>query len=342
MIGVGVSCTALALRNRGWSPRDLLQGATPGLWLKASGAGAAAQDVAGSVPALLPGTAIARLSDQSGNGYHATQATAISRPTLARWPRGGRRNLFTRTAALDHADWVKQQCTVAGTLIASNAAGSFPQIRQQPVPVQPGQVVTCSVDAWPEPGNANRSLTIIMSAAPSARITCNLDTGVVTAANGAAGGASLLPSGRWRVWWQYTIPAGMASIQVHYYVGTFAAQPAGVAVNLADPQIEIGAVQTAYQTVFSSAEISEPGRPGIWLIAADGIDDSLTVTLPAGSWTRARVNAAGLVTIEEGISPGSPENVLRETALAEILYVGRVLSTAEKARLTSHWTGAFA
>jgi hypothetical protein len=49
-------------------------------------------------------------------GNHATQGTAASRPTLARVPEGGRRNLLERTEEFDNAVWVK-----GGVSVTANA-----------------------------------------------------------------------------------------------------------------------------------------------------------------------------------------------------------------------------
>ncbi len=67
--------------RRGWSPAWLFQGSGEGAWYDPGAAGAVWRDTAGTLPAL-PGDGVARIDDLSGNGNHATQATAAARPIL--------------------------------------------------------------------------------------------------------------------------------------------------------------------------------------------------------------------------------------------------------------------
>jgi len=47
------------------------------------------QDAAGTTPAYVAGHPVGKVARAAGS-VDATQATALSRPTLARWPKGGR------------------------------------------------------------------------------------------------------------------------------------------------------------------------------------------------------------------------------------------------------------
>jgi hypothetical protein len=59
------------------------------------------QDSAGTTQAALE-QPVGRITDLSGNNYHATQATSLNRPTYTQ-----RVNLLQRTEAFDNAAWVK-------------------------------------------------------------------------------------------------------------------------------------------------------------------------------------------------------------------------------------------
>lgn len=58
------------------------------------------QDSAATTPVTAIGDPVGKMLDISGNGNHATQATAGARPTYARQPKGGRRNILNATDTL--------------------------------------------------------------------------------------------------------------------------------------------------------------------------------------------------------------------------------------------------
>lgn len=72
-------------------------------------------------------------------------------------------------------------------------------------------------------------------------------------------------------------------------------------------------------------------------LESDGVDDALNVSLPAESYTRAYVTAAGVMTIDEGVAIIGPENVMREQTIAGVVYIDRALTSDEKANLAAYW-----
>ncbi len=91
------------LRNRvtggaAFSPASLFASGEEGAWYEPSTT-TCFTDTAGTTAATY-GDAVARINDLSGNGNHATQATAAARPILARVPEGGRRNELSETDTL--------------------------------------------------------------------------------------------------------------------------------------------------------------------------------------------------------------------------------------------------
>lgn len=64
-----------------------------GAWYDPSDMSTLSQDEAGTVPVTAAGQPVGRILDISGRGNHATQATAASRPILARHPVSGARNM---------------------------------------------------------------------------------------------------------------------------------------------------------------------------------------------------------------------------------------------------------
>ena len=65
-----------------FSPADLFAAGEVGAWYDPSDLTTLFQDAAGTVPVTTAGQPVARINDKSGNGFHATQATAAARPIL--------------------------------------------------------------------------------------------------------------------------------------------------------------------------------------------------------------------------------------------------------------------
>jgi hypothetical protein len=82
------------------------------------------QDSAGTTQAALE-QPVGRITDLSGNGYHATQATSLNRPTYTQ-----RVNQAQRTEDNTNAAWTKTQATApsTSTLLATAGTGTIPTI----------------------------------------------------------------------------------------------------------------------------------------------------------------------------------------------------------------------
>lgn len=66
-----------------WTPKKLFNLGDKGFWFSPLEASSLFQDVAGTVPATAINNPVGLMKDLSGNGYHAIQATATSRPVLS-------------------------------------------------------------------------------------------------------------------------------------------------------------------------------------------------------------------------------------------------------------------
>jgi len=64
-----------------FSPASLFAGGTEGAWYNPSDLSTLFQDSAGTTPVTASGQPVGKMLDKSGNGNHATQATAARRPT---------------------------------------------------------------------------------------------------------------------------------------------------------------------------------------------------------------------------------------------------------------------
>lgn len=65
---------------RAWRPTDLFENGEQGVWLDLYDLSTIFQDVNGVEPVTKDGDPVALIKDKSGNGNHATQTTASSRP----------------------------------------------------------------------------------------------------------------------------------------------------------------------------------------------------------------------------------------------------------------------
>ncbi|MCO5092010.1 hypothetical protein [Bosea sp. (in: a-proteobacteria)] len=73
----------------------------------------------------------------------------------------------------------------------------------------------------------------------------------------------------------------------------------------------------------------------------DDGNDTLNVTLPAGTYSRAWIDNLGAVTVERGIAISAAENVLRATRICDVLYAQGSLTAGDEVALTAWWQGRF-
>lgn len=78
---LGLSLSSGSGSVAAFSPADLFSGGTTGAWYDPSDLSSMFQDSAGTTPAAVD-SPVGKINDKSGNGNHATQATAAARPIL--------------------------------------------------------------------------------------------------------------------------------------------------------------------------------------------------------------------------------------------------------------------
>ncbi len=66
--------------GQGFNPAVMFDGAATGVWFDPADRQSLFQDAAGTIPVTAPGQPVARMTDKSGNGNHATQSTIAARP----------------------------------------------------------------------------------------------------------------------------------------------------------------------------------------------------------------------------------------------------------------------
>lgn len=99
------------------------------------------------------------------------------------------------------------------------------------------------------------------------------------------------------------------------------------------PQLEAGLEATPYQLVTTKYDITEAGVPDVWQLSNDG-GDSLSVTLPAGTYGRARVNAAGVVTVDTVVDPA---DALVSNQQVDVILRQGAFTPEEEAKIRAYW-----
>lgn len=117
-------------------------------------------------------------------------------------------------------------------------------------------------------------------------------------------------------------------------------------------QIRPGAIQTGTLTLASFSVQPISGLHAVQATIAsrptmragpyfedDGMGDSLSWTAPAGTYTVARVNSSGTVTIQTGQALSGATDIMLESTIAGYVAIDRTLTAQETADLTAYMEG---
>lgn len=340
VLGLGLGLSRQALQAAPWAPQQLKpifhSGAlTPGLRIW--------QDVAGLLsPAGAPGHPVGRLVSLGG-ARAALQPVASARPTLARWPAGGRSNLLEMTEDLTVTPWNR---TTFGN-------GSLPVVTPAPGAGPEGSLAH-QVDL--NRGTANligdrsilgqrRTSTVgeVLSGAVLLRAARAEDIGrmVRVEISVTSGGAvnHILTAD----WQQVALPGRVAtaantSLNIEAR-GTHTA--AAVSVLVARPQLNSGPLLQSWQAVAGPQDVTAPGRTAHWhLLAQPG--EGLSVLLPPGLYARAWADPLGEAHFDALESDGSSAlEVLGGPRVADVLFVAGSPAPQDRARLRAWWQWRF-
>lgn len=289
-------------------------------------------------------------------GFHATQATAASRPTYGVVPLGGRRNLLTYSEQFDNGAWSKSFVTVtanattapdgsmtADKLIqtANNTSHSITQTIVAPA----GATRT----AYAKAGGYNFfAMTYNNSATNS--VTLNLTTGAITniGANVTSQSATNVGDG----WWRLSMTVNAAVTNVTDYVlqapGFSAETGNGTdGIFIWGAQLETGSTATAYQRVTTQYDVTEAGVQSLSYLSFDGVDDfMLTGTITPGvdkaqifAGVRKLSDAARAILVESGATGTDVGsfglNAPRDTSRTYLFTAGGTVLTSSQTTSTS-------
>lgn len=127
-----------------WSPSSLFASSEVGVWYDPSDLSTMFQNSDGTT-AVAVGDPVGYIADKSGNGFHATQATAAARPVLMADPLTLGSELVTNgTFDTDTAGWA----VVGGGATISASGGELKVTGQTSSPASVQHQFTCEVGKW--------------------------------------------------------------------------------------------------------------------------------------------------------------------------------------------------
>ena len=359
MLGIGLSLTLSGGGPRRFTPASIFAASDVGYWPGGydPAAGRLFQDAAGVTQVTAAAQPVGRANELAGGAF-ASQATALSRPTLARAPKTGAKNLFngsTQTAtvfdvgsAIITAD---QGLGVTGlTLdrIERHSSVGESNRRRNNSGMLPSTVYTLSAHIR---AGSSGALVYLRNLAVDSSLggTSVFDPAAgIVVQTGAGFTASISPVDGFTGLWRCSVTGTTLSTVANNLldIGVTRAGSLPVAGNIGDfvlagdYQLQIGAL-TPYQRRASAFDITEAGVPSIWHLNNDG-NDSLPATLPAGTYTAGWVDATGDVTFASGLSVTTTLDTLRGQNQADVLIINRALTSEEQARLTAYWQARYA
>ncbi|SEB80029.1 hypothetical protein [Rhodobacter sp. 24-YEA-8] len=350
MLGLGLSLWSVAL-GASWTPAALFGAGQAGHWAEYNPAvGRLFQDAAGTIPATLADQPVG-LAKRLAGSVDAAQATALSRPTLARHPKGGRRNLQLRSDgiqgwSMSGASNVGNRKIMVSTANVAHFGFGSPVafsagVATQRLKVKKDGIYSYAFVALLQAGDGSSAM---------AGVSINLDTGELNSPGSLLTNYYASPTPDADGYWSVTISRSVgdttsaARVIVNNTPGSsFVFTGDGTSgVLVKDVQIEAGAVSTPYQNVITPNDITEAGKPDIWHLWNDGGDSLNAAPLPAGTYGLAYVDVLGGVTITTAASDGTtPINLLRAERQAQVILRQGAFTAAEEAQIRSYWGGLY-
>lgn len=326
-----------------WTPTSLFYAGQAGYWSDYNPAtGLLFQDAAGTTPATMPDQPVGRTNRRAGT-VDATQETALSRPTLARWPKGGRRNLLTTSELSDSAAgrWPRR----IGTTLEPVADG-FRLTRSGANTDNSWGIDQVITGWWSANPDMSNCLTVEAKAGTASLLRIFVGTtghsAIFDLVNGtiqsvsSGSTAAIIPVGNG--WYRCTLTRlGVTVTTPSFSIRVQSTTNDGEYIDIRRPQGELGQV-TDYQNVTTQNNITESGVPSVWHLWNDGGDSLNAAPLPAGTYGLAYVNVLGGVTVTTETSDGTtPINVLRTERQADVIIRQNAFSPAEEAQIRTYW-----
>jgi len=353
MLGFGLG---IGRGQRGFDPASLFVAGNNGAIYDPSVLLSVSQDIAGATPVTAVGQPVGRILDRSGRAAHATQATAAARPAYARAPVGGVRNRVNGSAAVTNSTFWPSPLTANGITCTRVGQGTdtdglpYVDLRYAGTAVANGQfdgayaVANSNAPATlSETWTVSALITLIAGAATRNGTSLTVSVVELSAASAfLAGNSSGVFFGETEEMRTATRTLNQATVaQVRTTVtlsGVLAGAVIDVTFRVKGMQLERSASRSAYQHNLSMFDITETGLASRFALLDDLVDDAMATTLPAGTYTVATGDDAG-VTILTGQSISGAYTIPGPARLYGAVIISRTLSAPETASLTA-WLNA--
>jgi len=362
MIGVGTGVTSALCLGARRAPGNLFGATNTGFWFDPSVANNVFQDAAGLVPVTSPSQPVGRILDRSTNGSHASQTTASAQPSFARMPQGGRRNRLPNNGNTGAVLGVigaggaapigrDASSGLTRTIVGFGDVGDMPYFDIRFTGTLSGGMFVNLAETTGVPAIGDQTwitsahLQIIGAVAGVDAITMIQSTRL-------AGGTLKFTYSAASIGFPTTLTrfstvattvsnadgtAGNVAFMLPYLrlncIGAV-----DITVRIAGAQAERATAITPLQVVRTHVDITEAGLPSRFALLNDLVDDAMTVTLPAGTYTVAFGDDNG-VTVLTGQTVSGAYTIPGPARLYGAVAINRTLNPTETASLTS-WLNA--
>ena len=327
-----------------------------GLWLPAQDT--RFTDEAGTTPAGVDDT-VARLNDSSGNASDATQATVAERPALGRTVEGGRRNQLqhTETFSTDFWVWARIRALGSGSALVEAPDGTTTALYMQQeegqttagvvaaqIPFSLGSDTTY-FQVYAKAGEKKWMYVLLRSTSPVCRFWVNLETATIGSVGGSVTPSAEMTGDGWvKVNAPYNNSNSHQTDRCNFYVAdddnlTTVTDSGGIYIW--HPQAEVGVAATDYQRVGSELDVTESGKPELWYLKRDGIDDALIATFAASLGTACTISIAdssGVTTLTSQ-TIGTTYDLLQSPEVFGVVVTDDALTTNEQTEVDTYLGG---
>lgn len=267
----------------GFNPLQLFSQGEQGVWYDPSDLSTLFQDAAGTTPVTTDGDPVGRMEDKSGNGNHATQSVAASRPVYQRGDSRGVVNLFKWSEDATNAAWSFTGGVKTGGEMSSRGDNKA-VLLEGPSAVPPTRSVTtphsgaCTVRVALKYNTKVSGQLLLRNNTTATNYTTgnvNFQTGQIT---GTGWASEPLDNGFYL--YSFTQVTGIsAGDNLSLYCGTLGAAPSDFDVIVDYAQLEQGTTATAYQRNDSHlGGVATGSADDLHWLAGDGVDDYLVST----------------------------------------------------------------
>lgn len=312
------------------------------------------QDAAGTIPAILAGQPVGRSVRKKGS-VDATQATALAKPTLARHPKSGVRNISMGAQAVNNSSFWARSLVSGGLTVTVEGTGEEDGVPYADISFRGTATSVTAVAAFAAsfstiPKVEGRSSTcrvlgkIIAGSLPTTSGFKGLRSEITEVLGGSyvagtSGNPCLLTEYVESYCTRVEAGANTATDTRGRIVLTIAiGDVVDVTYRVKGLQWELGPNRTAFQFNRGPSDIMEPNVPDLWHLYNDG-GDSLNVVLPAGEYGCAFIDTDRNVTIENVTSDGTtPINTVRVTRQLDYSIRAGAYTEIEARAIREKWS----